>query len=1041
MGQGIFSLKRALFMIAVMGASLMTFQPAVAADAKLSDEALEGLKFRSVGPYRGGRSTTVVGVPSDPMTYYMGSMGGVWKTSNGGISWNNISDKFFGTASVGAVDVSLSDPNVVVVGMGESPYRHVASSYGDGVYISTDAGKTWKHAGLKDARQISSVRIHPTNPDIIMVAVQGSPWAATKERGVYKSTDGGKTWNNVLFSNDTSGAIDLKYDSRNPRIIYASLWDQLRKPWGIRSGGPGSSLYKSVDGGDNWEKINEGLPGKLGKMGIAPSPAQDGLVYAIVEAEDTAKNSGLYKSADGGKNWKLINKSRQLAARSWYYMHIFADPNDADTVYVMNAPFMKSTNGGKSFSRVQTPHGDHHYHWINPDNSLNMINANDGGATVTFDGGKSWSTVHNQPTAQIYRVNTDNMFIYNLYGGQQDNSSISIPSQGTTGRQGRNVYHPVSGCESAHVGMDRDNPRYIYAGCYLGQIGEYDSVTKIRRSIDPYHELGFGKAPAGRKYRWNWNAPIVVSVHDPKVIYHASNVLFKSSDRGANWEEVSPDLTRNEKDRQGDIEGTITSEVSDSYNTILAVTESLTDANVLWVGADDGRLSRTENGSTDWIDVTPKKANEGMVNSIEISPHDANTIYVATPRYKYNDHKPYIFKTTNNGKSWKAITKGIPEGAFVRVVREDPVRKGLLYAGTETGLYVSLNGGKTWQQFQRNLPVVPITDIRVHGHDLVMSTQGRAFWILDNLSPLRQGAETHGDDKLHLYAPEKAFIASMGRGGSSADIYFSLAEKPDLKKTPVKIEILDASGDVIRTLESDAKKGHKGGGGGSGYTLPAAEGLNKARWDFRTTSLTEVAGVFALGGGSDKIIEGHKVKPGTYTVRIEFDGETAEQELVVAYDPRIDVSADVLAAKDVLLTSMKATLEDLTKSFKAARTARSQAKGYMKNLDLDDDLKKLAKDIVSAVDDWEKNIASVERETFQDVLHWPDLIYTDLQAIYGQVDGDIPPLSSSNERRYQELHAVWTEQKAAYDKIISGPVADFNAKFLDTKTQVISLGK
>ncbi|MDA0707914.1 MAG: hypothetical protein O2963_02410 [Proteobacteria bacterium] len=1027
-------------MTGILGASLLGLSPANAVDGIINEDNLKGIEYREVGPFRGGRVTTVVGVVGDNQTYYMGSMGGVWKTSNAGNTWENVSDGHFGTASVGAVDVSPTDANVVVVGMGESPYRHVASSYGDGVYLSTDAAKTWNHIGLKDARQISSVKIDPKNPDNILVAVQGSPWEPTQTRGIYKTTDAGKNWTRVLFSNETSGAVDLKRDPNNSRIIYASLWDQDRDPWGMRSGGPGSALYKSLDNGDTWEKINNGLPDYLGKMAIAPSAAHDELVYALIEAGDdkrTGEKSGLYKSTDGGKNWKQVSSNRQLISRSWYYMHLFTDPNNADTLYSLNAPLMKSTDGGKNWSRIETPHGDHHGHWINPDNSLNQINANDGGATITFDGGKTWSSIHNQPTAQFYRVNTDNRFPYRMFSGQQDNSSVGIASKGVSGDMSEAAYISVAGCENAHVAMDRDNPRYMYGGGYLGQLNEYDSETDIRRNVEPYRELGFGVNPAERRYRWKWNAPVLVSTHDTSVIYHASNVIHKSSDRGVTWTDISPDLTKDQKQYQQAHPDTITREITDSYNALLAVTESPYDPNVIWAGADDGKLSKTEDGGQIWQDVTPNGNKDGMINSIEISPHDANTVYIAAPRYKYDDHKPHIFKTTNNGKNWKEINKGIPEGAFVRVVREDPVRKNMLYAGTETGLYISLDGGDNWQPFQRNLPVVPVTDIQVKGSDLAISTQGRAFWVLDDLSPLRQGAENRDADKMYLYKPETAHDARVGNMTLKAVIYYTLGEKPNLKDTPVKMEIIDGTGKIIRTLTSDEKIGHDGGGSGSAYHLPAQKGMNKASWDLRSENFSEIKDLYVLSGGGDNITDGYKVRPGDYKIRISFDGEVMEQPLNVAYDPRIDVSEAVLMEKYVLTEKIAASLADLTDSIKTARDARKQAKEQVKILASDADLKKLAQNIVDAVGVWEAKVVSVDRTYFQDTLNWPDMVFADLQDIYRIVDDIVPPMNKRMEQRFNDVDARWQALKPEYQTIISGPVATFNDAYFQKRKKII----
>ncbi|MEM9057711.1 MAG: YCF48-related protein, partial [Pseudomonadota bacterium] len=599
----------------------------------------DGIEARNVGPFRGGRATVAVGVRQNPHVYYMGSTGGVWKTENAGASWQAVSDDDFGTAAVGAIAVAPSDPNVLFVGMGESPFRNIASSQGDGVYKSTDAGKSWTRVGFEDLKQTGEIRIHPTDPDTIWVAAQGNAYAETDTGGIYKSTDGGTSWRRVLAPlNETTGAVDLALDMSNPRILYAALWDNHRDPWALRSGGPGSSIWRSTDGGESWERLTEDLPDGMGKIGVAASPARPGRVWAIVEAE--GEKGGLYRSDDRGDSWSQVNSERVLIARAWYYMHIFADPNDENTVYVLNSPFMKSIDGGKTFARVETPHVDNHYLWINPDNSQWMINANDGGANVSVDGGATWSRQNNQPTAQFYRVNTDNAFEYRIYGGQQDNSSVAIKSRSRDGAIGRDDWEVHGGCESAYVAMDPNNPRYTYGGCLFGLIDEFDTETRTVRSIMAYDEIGLGAAARDLKYRYNWNAPIHVSLHDPDVIYHGSNVLLKSDDRGFNWTEASPDLTRDEDDKQGPGGGPYTNENIEQYNTIFAIAESPHDADTLWVGTDDGLLHVTQDGGASWQDVTPSGVDRGLINSIEVSPHDPATAYVVAMKYKDGDNRP-----------------------------------------------------------------------------------------------------------------------------------------------------------------------------------------------------------------------------------------------------------------------------------------------------------------------------------------------------------------------------------------------------------------
>lgn len=1012
---------------------------ATAQDNGSSEERgfLDGLEYRNIGPWRGGRATAAAGSAAQPFTFYIGTTGGVWKTTNAGASWNPVSDDDFKTAAVGALDVAPSNANIVVAGMGESPYRGVASSQGDGVYKSVNGGDSWIHLGLEGTRQISSIRIHPTNPDVIWVAAQGDSWGPSSERGVYKTTNGGETWVKTLAgANGTTGAIDLKYDLNNPLIVYAAMWDHQRKPWQVRSGGEGSGLYKSEDGGDTWTRLENGLPETMGKMGIAPSPAKSGRVWAVIEAPEG--KGGVYRSDDAGESWTQVNKGRRVQARSWYYMHIFADTTDADTVYVLNAPFLKSIDGGKSFTQVFGSHGDHHDLWVNPQNSNFMVNANDGGGTVSIDGGASWTGQHNQPTAQFYRVITDNQTPYRLYAGQQDNSTVSIPSRAPDGRIGRDDYHSIGGGESAHVAFDPDNPRYIYAGSYLGFLSEYDSETKTTRYVTAYPELRFGVSPSERKYRWNWNAPVHVSHHDSNVIFHAGNHVFVSRDRGTSWEEYSPDLTRDEEATQGPGGTPITNEVSENYNTILYLTESEAERGVMYVGTDDGRLQITRDDGASWQDITPRRISDGMFNAIEISPHDPATAYVAYTRYKYSDLAPYIYKTTNYGRSWTRIDTGLPEEAFVRVVREDPEREGLLYAGTERGLFYSLTGGQQWQPLQLNLPVVPVTDLRVQDRDLVVATQGRSFWILDDVSPLRQFEAGMANKAAHLFAPETGYLWERGggNGGQSANppsgavIYYSLSEEHDLKETELKLEVLSADGTLLRTLKSDAKAGVKGGRG----KLAAEAGINRVSWDMRREAITDIPGVWTSGGG-DGEIDGYLMGPGTYTLKLSLGDEVVgEAPLWIEWDPRLSFDASETSDQQAMVSSLHAMVDELHGSINALRAVKAQAetrKGLIEKQGGSEALMEAADAVIEAVDEWEASVISTEREFFQDVLNWPDRLASDLQVLYGAVDDARQGLTKGMRDRFADLEPQYADAVARRDAVISGPVAAFNTLFAE----------
>ncbi|HSK72099.1 MAG TPA: hypothetical protein VK892_10420, partial [Pyrinomonadaceae bacterium] len=688
--------------------------PAISPTPKTEDP-LKQFQYRLIGPFRGGRVTAVAGIPSQPDVYYFGATGGgVWKTTDGGVNWFPVSDEYFKTGSVGAVEISESDPNVVYVGMGESPVRGNVS-HGDGVYKSTDGGKTWKHIGLSDTRQIGRVRVHPKNPDLVYVAALGHLWGSNNERGVFRSKDGGKTWQKVLYRNENTGAVDLILDPTNPNTIYAGFWQVQRKPWTLISGGEGSTLYKSTDGGDTWTELknNKGLPtGIWGKVGVTVSPVNSNRVWAIIEAKD----GGLYRSDDAGENWTRVSDSAAIRQRPWYYTRVYADTQNADTVYITNVQFHKSTDGGRNFTTIGVPHADNHDLWIAPDNNQRMINGNDGGANVSFNGGRTW-TEQDQATAQFYRVTVDQDFPYNVYGAQQDNSTVKIPSRTADFGINETHWYDVGGGESGWIAPHPENSDIVFAGSYGGYLTRYDHRTKQVRTVNVYPENPMGAGAETMKYRFQWNYPILFSPHKINGVYPlytAGNILFRSMDEGQSWQAISPDLTRNDKSKQGDSGGPITRDNTsvEYYDTIFTVAESPIQQGVIWTGSDDGLVYVTRDGGKNWENVTPKNMPEWIqINSIEASPIDAGTAYFAATMYKWDDYKPYIYKTTDYGKTWKKIVSGIPNDAFTRVVRADPNRRGFLYAGTETGMYYSANDGESWQSLQLNLPVVPITDL------------------------------------------------------------------------------------------------------------------------------------------------------------------------------------------------------------------------------------------------------------------------------------------------------------------------------------------
>jgi len=1018
----------------------------------LDDFYGEAIEYRSIGPSRGGRVTAVADHADSPLTYYMGATGGgVWKTTNGGSSWTVLSDDDFMTGSVGAIAVAPSDPNVIVVGMGESPFRGVSSSQGDGVYVSTDAELSWRHAGLKDTRQISAVVIDPNDPDRWWVAAQGDIWAGSAARGVYLTEDAGKTWAKVLAGkNDTTGAVDLKINPSNPRILYAALWNHQRTPWLMRSGGPGSGIWKTADGGVTWEELTEDLPEEMGKIGIAPSGAKQGLVFAVIEAAD--EKGGVYRSDDGGESWSQVNKTRQVQQRSWYYMDIFADPRDSNTVYVLSAPFLRSIDGGKTFSAISNPHTDQHDLWINPDDPDVMILGNDGGGTISFDAGQTWSTQANQSTAQFYRVNADNRFPYRIYGGQQDNSTIAIASRGLDGSLGREDYQSIGGGESAFVDFaDTPDMRYVYAGSYLGSISEFDLYTNVRRSINGYPELAFGGNPKDRKHRFNWNAPIVVSDHNPAVIYHAGEAVFQSTDRGYSWEAISPDLTRNDPGKQGPMGAPITNEVSENYNTIAYLAESPHSKDVIWTGSDDGLVHVTEDGGANWRNVTPPDIEESLINAIDLSAHNPNRAFIVATRYKFGDREPQIYRTEDMGGSWARIDTGLPrdEALFARVIREDTEVEGLLYAGTETGIYVSWDDGGTWDGLQLNLPRTPVTDIKVHGDDLVIATQGRGFFVLDSLNVVRAGApEPLEPQSIALYNPEPSVRRETGGGAGGSDaenpdadkgalLYFRLAEEPDLEKTPLKLGILNADGSVIREILADGETGAEGGDG----KLPHAEGLNVVAWDHRVKNAAAVDGFYHVAGDEDGVT-GHRVGPGTYLIKMTLGDTSVTAPLAVRWDPRIETPVQQITEQQAALSDIRAMIDELHRSITSLDAAKSQAaarKSVLEQVGGSGDLINASDTLTEAIDDWRQSVANFDREGFQDVLNFPDRLSTDLQFLYGGVDDATSGMTKGMRDRLGDLKARWKVAIAARDALIAGPLADYNSAVADAQAIGLAL--
>jgi photosystem II stability/assembly factor-like uncharacterized protein len=1022
-------------------------------------DPLKGLQWRSIGPFRGGRSTAVAGVASQPMVYYFGATGGgVWKTTDGGINWEPVSDNsVFRTGSVGAIGLSDSDPNTIYVGMGESPIRGNVS-HGDGVYKSNDAGKTWKKSGLEDTRQISRIRVHPKNPDIVYVAAQGHVWAPNEQRGVFRSKDGGKTWEKVLSRNDKSGACDLIIDPTNPNILYAGLWEVYRKPWTLESGGPGSGIFKSTDGGDTWTEItrNPGLPrATVGIVGITVSPANSDRLWAIIEAED----GGVFRSDNAGRTWARVNEERRLRQRAWYYTRIYADPKNPDSVYVLNTGFYKSNDGGRTYTGISVPHGDNHDLWIAPDDPNRMINSNDGGANVSFNGGRSW-TEQDQPTAQFYRVTLDNDFPYHVYGAQQDNSTVRIASRTTEGSITTSDWFDVGGGESGWVAPSPRDSEIVFAGSYGGYLTRYDHHTGQLRNVNPYPNNPMGAGADVLQYRFQWNFPIVFSPHDPNTLYVGANVLFKSTNEGQSWQPISPDLTRNDKTKQASSGGPITKDNTsvEYYDTIFTVMESPVQAGTIWSGADDGLVYLTRDGGKNWSNVTPP-ANMMpewiQINSLEASPHNPATAYVAATMYKWDDNKPYLYKTNDYGKSWKKITNGIPDGAFTRVIREDPNKRGLLYAGTETGLYVSFDDGEHWQSMQFNLPVVPITDLAVQKRekDLVAATQGRSFWILDDLPLLYQFMDAGGFNAVNdtrLFRPEDPYrmpggggfqvsaTATVGRNPpGGAVVYYSLKSKP---ANEVTLEFSDGAGKFIRKFTTRISRTGEGGGPAAEASPTAAEGesfgggqprpstdigLNRFVWDLRYADAVRFPGMILWAGET----RGPRVAPGSYQVKLTVDGKSLTESFEVKPDPRLATTAADYAKQLELALRIRDKVSETHNAIIKIRDVRKQVDDLLKRVK-DQPGFKVVSDAGTALN---KNLLAVEETLFQtknqssqDPLNFPIRLNNKLAALAGVVSGGEFAPTDQSYTVNEELSSQIDAQLRKLDQIIKTDLPAFN---------------
>ena len=1029
-------------------------------DPETFPDEIQALEWREVGPFRGGRSAAVAGIPSQDNVYYFGATGGgVWKTLDSGKSWDNVSDGYFG-GSIGAVAVSEWDPNVIYVGGGEKTVRGNVS-HGDGMWRSTDAGDTWQRIGLRDSRRISRIRVHPTNPDVVYAAVMGHLFGASEQRGVYRSADGGENWERVLFVNNEVGAVDLAMDPTNPRILYASFWRVLRTPYSLESGGEGSGLYKSTDGGNSWDKLsdNEGFPrGDLGIIGVTVSPSNNKNVYAIVEAE----KGGVYRSIDGGETWARTNEDRNLRQRAWYYSRIYADPVDEDSVYVLNVRFHFSKDGGTSFAEIDTPHGDNHDLWIDPVNPLRMIQANDGGANVSFDRGETWSTQANQPTAQFYRVSTDNDFPYRLLGGQQDNSAVRIRSRSAVGSAiGVRDWEPTAGGESGHIVAKPDDPDIVVGGSYGGYLQLIDHKTEQRRSIDVWPDNPMGWGAAELRYRFQWNFPILFSLHDPDVLLVGANVLFRSTNLGDSWQAISPDLTRNEKSRMGPSGGPITKDNTsvEYYGTIFAIAESQHEEGALWVGTDDGRVHVTRNSGTTWTDVTPANLPDwAQINSIDIHPFEVGGAYIAATRYKSDDFSPYIYKTENWGESWRRINGGISRTHFTRAVRADPDREGLLYAGTEAGVYFSLDDGANWQPLQLNLPITPVTDLAIKNQDLVAATQGRGFWILDDLSVLHQTSASVTQKASHLYSPRPAYrITRRGQRSSErgnrgqnppdgAVFFYSLIEDLDAD-TNIELSVFSAqdADNPIWTWTRKPDDADEDDDDKESEDEPDTEllstdkGLNRFVWDLRYPGMSRFKDIILW---SD-MKEGPYAVPGVYRARLTVGQDTNEELFEVRGDPRASATQDDFVRQFEFIMECRDLLSRAHDEIGRIRQVRGQLEGLQARFEGVDDspaeLPARIESLIATITAIEEALYQTSNESRQDPLNFPIRLNDKLAGVMRlAATGDSRPTTQMYEVKNQ-LGAAIEKQLSLLDDVWNRQLPEVNSSIQASGVEMIAL--
>lgn len=966
--------------------------------------------------------------------------GGVWKTIDGGSNWKNISDGYFG-GSIGAVSVAPSDPTILYVGEGENTVRGNVSE-GFGMWKSEDAGRTWKNIGLKDSRHIVRIVIHPKDPNIVWVAALGHLFGPSQERGIYKTIDGGKTWKRVLFSDELSGAADLVMEPGNPQVLYASTWSVIRTPHSLESGGPGSALWKSKDGGETWQKLNKktGFPSKsiIGIIGVAVSASNPDKVYAIVENSD----GGLFTSEDGGENWKLTNSENKIRQRAWYYSKVFVDPLNENNVFILNVDFEKSTDGGKTFHSINTPHGDHHDLWLDPEQPSRMIVADDGGAQISFDGGANWSTYQNQPTAQIYRISTDNNIPYRILGAQQDNSTIRILSRSEHGEINQSDWTSTAGFESGYVIADPMNPDIVYGGNYAGFLSRLDHKTGENRAISVWPDLPIGTGADAHKYRFQWNFPIFFSPHNPKRLYAAGNMLFVSEDEGASWKTISPDLTTNDKSKQVSSGGPITKDNTtvEFYCTIFTAAESQLEKDVLWVGSDDGLIHISKDGGANWTNVTPPAAGKLMMwNSVELDPLQKGKAYFVGTKYKLDDFKPYIFLTEDYGKSWKLITKGIDSKHFARVLRVDPKRKGLLYCGTEYGFYMSYDDGANWKKVQLNLPQTPITDMCVKDNALVIATQGRSIWVMDDLAPLQSFNVNQLNDKMYMYPISNTLLIDGWQNKSPKNagmnppngviIPFHLTNFNDTVN--VEIIIRDSAKKLITAYSSKSSD--------EKLKLSAKEGMNIFIWDMNYQSIEPIAGMILWNG----TIYGPTAAPGNYTATLKINGDSLEKSFLISANPKYNCSNEDYALKTAFLIEVKKSFADVQKCIVDIRTLRSQINEFnsLAGKDVPKEIKSLSDTILKKLTKIEEELYQTKLKSGQDILNYPMKLNDRISGLYNYASSGNTAPNKQVKDAFSELKTLADEQLKLFQTVIEKDVVELNMKIKSSDLPVIGIIK